>query len=65
MQEQLRHSIAQATATPWILDCDTTLRTETIMVSIDVPTNPANTSTAHVKLVNAIETAEPDQWFIL
>ena len=26
MQEQLRHSIAQATATPWILDCDTTIK---------------------------------------
>ena len=26
MQEQLRHSIAQATAQPWILDCDTTIK---------------------------------------
>ena len=26
MQEQLEHSIAQATATPWILDCDTTIK---------------------------------------
>ena len=26
MQEQLRHSIAQASATPWILDCDTTIK---------------------------------------
>lgn len=26
MQEQLRHSIAQATTTPWILDCDTTIK---------------------------------------
>jgi hypothetical protein len=26
MQEQLQHSIAQATATPWILDCDTTIK---------------------------------------
>ena len=26
MQDQLRHSIAQATATPWILDCDTTIK---------------------------------------
>ena len=26
MQEQLKHSIAQATATPWILDCDTTIK---------------------------------------
>jgi Transposase DDE domain group 1 len=26
MQEQLKHSIAQATWTPWILDCDTTIK---------------------------------------
>ena len=26
MQEQLKHSIAQATTTPWILDCDTTIK---------------------------------------
>ena len=26
MQEQLKHSIAQAMATPWILDCDTTIK---------------------------------------
>ena len=26
MQDQLQHSIAQATATPWILDCDTTIK---------------------------------------
>lgn len=26
MQEQLKHSIAQATVTPWILDCDTTIK---------------------------------------
>ena len=26
MQEQLKHSVAQATATPWILDCDTTVK---------------------------------------
>ena len=26
MQDQLRHSIAQATARPWILDCDTTIK---------------------------------------
>ncbi len=26
MQESLKHSIAQATATPWILDCDTTIK---------------------------------------
>ena len=26
LQEQLKHSIAQATATPWILDCDTTIK---------------------------------------
>lgn len=26
MQEQLKHSIAQATATHWILDCDTTIK---------------------------------------
>ena len=26
MQEQLKHSIAQATATPWILDCDSTIK---------------------------------------
>jgi hypothetical protein len=26
MQEQLRHSIAQATEEPWILDCDTTIK---------------------------------------
>ncbi len=26
MQGQLKHSIAQATATPWILDCDTTIK---------------------------------------
>lgn len=26
MHEQLRHSVAQATATPWILDCDTTIK---------------------------------------
>ena len=26
MQDQLEHSIAQATATPWILDCDTTIK---------------------------------------
>ena len=26
MQEQLKHSVAQATATPWILDCDTTIK---------------------------------------
>ena len=26
MQEQLEHSIAQATTTPWILDCDTTVK---------------------------------------
>ncbi len=26
MQAQLKHSIAQATATPWILDCDTTIK---------------------------------------
>ena len=26
MQDQLKHSIAQATATPWILDCDTTVK---------------------------------------
>ena len=26
MQEQLKHSIAQATATAWILDCDTTIK---------------------------------------
>ena len=26
MQDQLRHSIAQATAEPWILDCDTTIK---------------------------------------
>ena len=26
MQDQLKHSIAQATAPPWILDCDTTLK---------------------------------------
>ena len=26
MQDQLKHSIAQATATPWILDCDTTIK---------------------------------------
>ena len=26
MQEQFEHSIAQATATPWILDCDTTIK---------------------------------------
>ena len=25
MQDQLKHSIAQATTTPWILDCDTTV----------------------------------------
>jgi hypothetical protein len=27
MQEQLKHSIAQATLQPWILDCDTTIKT--------------------------------------
>ena len=26
MQDQLKHSIAQATSTPWILDCDTTIK---------------------------------------
>ena len=26
MQGQLKHSIAQATSTPWILDCDTTIK---------------------------------------
>ena len=26
MQDQLQHSIAQATAEPWILDCDTTIK---------------------------------------
>ena len=26
LQDQLSHSIAQATATPWILDCDTTIK---------------------------------------
>ena len=26
MQDQLKHSIAQATATPWILDCDTPIK---------------------------------------
>ena len=26
MQEQLKHSIAQATSTPWVLDCDTTIK---------------------------------------
>jgi hypothetical protein len=26
MQEQLKHSIAQASAEPWILDCDTTIK---------------------------------------
>ena len=26
MQDQLKHSIAQATATPWVLDCDTTVK---------------------------------------
>jgi hypothetical protein len=26
MQDQLKHSIAQATAQPWILDCDTTIK---------------------------------------
>jgi len=26
MQAQLKHSIAQATATTWILDCDTTIK---------------------------------------
>ena len=26
MQDQLKHSIAQTTATPWILDCDTTIK---------------------------------------
>ena len=26
MQQQLRHSVAQAMATPWILDCDTTIK---------------------------------------
>lgn len=26
MQEQLKHSIGEATATPWILDCDTTIK---------------------------------------
>ena len=26
MQDQLQHSIAQATLTPWILDCDTTVK---------------------------------------
>ena len=26
MQDQLGHSIAQATATPWIPDCDTTIK---------------------------------------
>jgi len=26
MQDQLKHSIAQATAEPWILDCDTTIK---------------------------------------
>ena len=26
MQEQLKHSIARATCTPWILDCDTTVK---------------------------------------
>ena len=26
MQDQLRHSVAHATATPWIPDCDTTLK---------------------------------------
>lgn len=26
MQDRLKHSIAQATATPWILDCDTTIK---------------------------------------
>jgi len=26
MQEQLRHSIGEATATPWILDCDTAIK---------------------------------------
>ena len=26
MQDQLGHSIAQATVTPWILDCDTTIK---------------------------------------
>ena len=26
MQEQLKHSIAQATVEPWILDCDTTIK---------------------------------------
>jgi hypothetical protein len=26
MQDQLKHSIAQATTTPWILDCDTTIK---------------------------------------
>ena len=26
MQQQLEHSIAQATVTPWILDCDTTIK---------------------------------------
>jgi hypothetical protein len=25
-QDQLKHSFAQATATPWILDCDTTIK---------------------------------------
>lgn len=26
MKDQLKHSIAQATSTPWILDCDTTIK---------------------------------------
>ncbi len=26
MQDQLKHSIAQATTTPWILDCETTIK---------------------------------------
>lgn len=26
MQEQLKHSVAEATATPWNLDCDTTIK---------------------------------------
>ena len=26
MQEQLKHSVGQATTTPWILDCDTTVK---------------------------------------
>ncbi len=26
MQDQLKHSIAQATLQPWILDCDTTIK---------------------------------------